>query len=346
MSNPEKKKSMAFNRHLLLVLVLSVFSFGVLIGTGTGMLGTMYEDGREQFSVEPGGEFRLIRPLPGRGPSGGARTARELRPFRYKIDALIARTVKAGEASAASVYFRELRGGHRFGIREQEIFSPENLMKLPLMIAYFKWAESNPLVLRRRILYTVSGGTAEQQRRKTFKALEAGKSYTVDDLIFRMIAYSDTDAHTVLSANLSPGYLDRIFKDIYVNYNPAKKDDAVPFSAYGSFYRVLFNASYLSKEMSDKALRYLSKSTFRGGIAAGIPPDIESARKFGERTMHVAADSGEKEIKQVHEFGIVYHPNRPYLIGVMVRGNDSEKLVKLIRDISALVYEEVDRQSR
>jgi beta-lactamase class A len=348
MSDSEKKKYITIQRSFLLVLVLAAFSFGAFIGRGTGMLGGIYERGNEELSADTAGEFRFIRPLPVRRPSEKARASRELKPFRYKVDALIERKLTAGEASSVSVFFRDLNSGHRFGIREQEAFSPESLLKLPLMIAYFKWAESNPHVLRRRIPYTGNSDTGDRQSTKPAKPLEKGRSYAIDDLILRMIGYDDIDAHALLMSNLPPGYLDRIFKDIYVNYDPAKKDGAVTFSAYASFFRVLFNASYLSREMSEKALRYLARSAFRDGIVAGIPPNVDCAIKSGERTIPVDAgsDNGEREMKQLHEFGIVYHPNRPYLMGVMARGEDPGKLTHVIREVTTLIYEEVDRQLR
>lgn len=61
------------------------------------------------------------------------------------------------------------------------------------------------------------------------------------------------------------------------------------------------------------------------------------------------ADAGrgiEKEMKQLHEFGIIYYPGRPYLMGVMARGVDSGKLSNVIREVTTLIYEEIDRQSR
>jgi beta-lactamase class A len=341
------KKTITLKRSFLVVLLLATFSFGAFIGRGTGMLGGMYENSSEERSADTGGAFRFIRSFPVRGNPGGVRTFRELKPFRYKVDAYIQRKVSSGEASTISVFFRDLTGGHRFGIREQEAFSPESLLKLPLMIAYFKWAESDPHVLRRRIPYADGDDATERQNINPAKPLEKGRSYAIDDLILRMIAYDDSDAHALLMANLPPGYLDRIYKDIYTNYDPAKKDDVVTLSAYASFFRVLYNASYLNKKMSEKALRYLSRSAFRDGIVAGIPSNVDCAIKFGERTIQADAggDSGERAVKQLHEFGIIYYPNRPYLMGVMARG-DPGKLTNIMREVTTLIYEEVDRQVR
>jgi beta-lactamase class A len=341
------KKNITIKRSFLIVLLLAAVSFGAFIGRGTGMLGGIYENSDEERSADPGGEFRFIRPVRGHRPPDIARAPRELKPFRYKVDALIQSKLRIGDASTVSVFFQDLKSGHRFGIREQEPFSPESLLKLPLMVAYFKWAESYPHILKHKIPYAGSKEESGLQSTKVTRPLEKGRSYTVDDLILRMIAYDDVDAHALLMANLPPGYLDQVFKDIYANYDPAKKDDAVTFSAYASFFRVLYNASYLSNEMSEKALRYLSRSAFRDGIVAGIPPNVDCAIKSGERAMQDDAGRGiEKEMKQLHEFGIIYYPGRAYLMGIMARGEDSGKLTNVIRDVTTLIYEEIDRQSR
>jgi len=150
----------------------------------------------------------------------------------------------------------------------------------------------------------------------------------------------------VLKDNLPAGLLGKVVKDISVDYDPAKNDDSMTFNSYASFFRVLFNASYLSAEMSEKALRTLSKTAFKDGILSGVPADIDVVAKYGERMLPRSADGVETGMRQLHEFGIVYHPVHPYLIGIMVRGDDPRLLSKTLRDISALVYEEVDRQSR
>lgn len=64
------------------------------------------------------------------------------------------------------------------------------------------------------------------------------------------------------------------------------------------------------------------------------------AHKFGEY-----GDS-EKGIKQLHDVGIIYHEDNPYLLGIMTRGQDYAKLAQVIEKISSFIYSEVDRQYR
>ncbi len=340
-----KGRNTAVVRSQLLVLLVLAFCLGLYVDRGIGL----FSGGREGIGEElpaPGeGEYRYIRYAP--RLAGRERTPPEkgLKPFRYKVKALVESGLKAGEATVISVYFRDLRDGHRFGIREQEKFSVDANLKLPLMIAYLKWAESSPLLLNRRFSYTGSheGNPAGPERPQDL--LEHGRAYKVSTLILRMIADNDEKAYAMLAANLPPAYLQRIFKDIYVNYDPTKRDEPMPFGAYASFYRVLFNASYLNRDMSEKALRFLSQAATRDGIISGVPQDIDVVAKYGERIIEDQATGRPTGMKQLHEVGIVYHLRHPYIMGVMVRGSDPGKLKKVLRDISALIFEEVDRQS-
>lgn len=339
----EEEKKISISRPLLLTLLGGALALGIFIGTGMGVL-TPLAGGKGE--VAPYGTeetFKFIRASLESKNAGRNRSNRELKPFRYKVNALIEDRLKRGDAAAISFYFRDLVNGNRFGIGDADKFSPKTLLKLPLMIAYFKWSESNPLVLRKTLTYTGSENRTEQKIKPAY-GLDPGRRYTVNDLIFRMIAYDDSAAYSLLSANLPSNRLERIFKDLNVEYDPHREDDSLSLSGFASFYRVLYNASYLSEDLSEKALRYLSKSTFRDGMASGIPSNIEIASKHGERTIEVTEDGEEKKLYQFHEFGIVYYPNRPFLVGVMARGDDIDRLVKAARDITRLVYEEVDQQ--
>jgi hypothetical protein len=157
-----------------------------------------------------------------------------------------------------------------------------------------------------------------------------------------MVAQNDDDAFALLAAKLPPPRLQRIYKDLLVNYAPERKDFDVTLSASSAFFRVLFNASYLSEEMSEKALRFLARSSFRNGMAAGVPADLDVASTMSARSV---PDGSGGETVQVQEVGIIYHPRRPFLLGIIVRGAEYDELADVIRDITELIFHEVDRQS-
>jgi beta-lactamase class A len=328
----------------LLTFILGALSLGIFLGAGmVGILSPFQADRTEEQSAGREGTFRYIRNV-AESRDEHAKLSPEMKPFRYKVNDLIQEEVKNGDASSVSVYFRDLNNGNWIGIGERETFSLKNQLKLPLMIAYFKWSESNPLVLRKSLTFAQKD-TVTEAGAPTKTGLAPGSSYTVNDLIYRMITDDDNEAYRLLFMNIPKARLDKVYKDLNVEYDPHKNDDSLSLRGFAAFYRVLYNASYLNEEMSEKALRYLAKSSLKRGMASAIPMNVEIAGKYGERTFEVPEEGHEAVLYQMHEFGIVYHPRRPFLLGVMVRGDDPENLEKTIRDITRIVYEEVDSQS-
>jgi beta-lactamase class A len=86
--------------------------------------------------------------------------------------------------------------------------------------------------------------------------------------------------------------------------------------------------------MSEKALKLLSQIKYTDALVKGINnPQIIVSHKFGERTFN---DTGEK---QLHDCGIVYIPQKPYLVCIMTRGDDFTKLSSSIAQISKTIYQ-------
>jgi beta-lactamase class A len=266
----------------------------------------------------------------------------ELAPFKYKVELLIKQRIAAGDAETISVYFRDLANGPWFGINEDALFSPASLMKVPVMMAYLKKAENRPELLEtQRFVYDGTQDWNAPENIKPAKAVAVGRSYTVNELIDLMMRYSDNNAWSLLYQHVSTEELDRILNELNMEYDPNRSEDFMSVKSYSTLYRVLYNASYMNRQMSEKALEYLARDDFRDGILSGVPQGVTVASKFGERTL-----GDHREVKQLHEFGIVYYPQGHYLLGIMTRGHDFTKQKGILRDISRLVYEEVDRQNR
>jgi hypothetical protein len=109
---------------------------------------------------------------------------------------------------------------------------------------------------------------------------------------------------------------------------------------YAAFFRILFNASYLGHEASEKALALLARVEFTQGLRAGVPAEVEVAHKFGEFRL----PAGEQQPFQLHDCGIVYASRSPYLLCVMTRGERVEPLPGVIAEVSRTVYESVSTQ--
>jgi hypothetical protein len=96
------------------------------------------------------------------------------------------------------------------------------------------------------------------------------------------------------------------------------------------FFRLLFNSNYLGREMSETGLDLMTHCDFKDGLLKGLDSTITVAHKFGERSGN--------GFKELHEGGIIYVDNHPYILCVMTRGNDYDKLSDIIGNISRITY--------
>ena len=268
----------------------------------------------------------------------------EFIPLKDKMTTLINTYKSQGKLTSASVYF-DTRDGRWLGINQGEKYFPASLMKVPLMIAFYKKAESDLSVLDQEVVYTGATNLNIIEYFKPKDSLVPGMSYSVDELIKRMIVDSDNNAVSLLLPLISPKELNEIYSDIGFSI-PADttKDlnDYTQVKSYASFFRILYNSSYLSREMSEKALGLLSQTNFIGGIRSSMPADITVAQKFGERDFGTTKNS----TKELHDCGVIYYPNHPYLICIMTKGNDFDTLSKSISALSKIAYDYVDSEAK
>lgn len=251
--------------------------------------------------------------------------------LRHEINQYIEATERAEGVSHISVYLRDMASGAWMGIGEQDRFAPASLLKVPLMMAILKEAETNPAILQQKIYCAADSAPIPQHYDAPTSALNQER--TVEDLLFNTIAYSDNEAANCLGLNLQTAFFDRVYADLEVTLPDIRTPrDFITVKEYASFFRILYNSTYLSEEMSEKALEILSKSVFEKGIIAGLPAGTIVAHKFGER-------SDDTSDKQFHDCGIVYYKDSPYLLCVMTKGTDTEELPAIIAEISKRIYE-------
>lgn len=262
-----------------------------------------------------------------------------LRPFRPELEALAGSLVREGRAEQVAVYFRSLNDGLWMGIDERVPFAPASLVKVPIMLIYYKMAEKDPSVLERELEVTDVGNYAQYVPSRV--KLKKGERLSVERLIEVMIEDSNNDAMLTLSKHFDPEVAERTYRRLGYAKTFEERGDFLQLKTYVGTFRVLYNGTFLNEELSEKALRHLARGGLGEGIRAGVPEDVTVAGKFGEYV-----DPARPERKQLHDVGIVYHPDNPYLLGVMTRGRDHAELSAVIREISSFIYREVDRQYR
>lgn len=324
------------------LFVLLAFMMGIVVGFSVHFfIGNRMSSHKPGYQEKHEGQVSHINPLLACDVAEDLLGDPELIPFKDEIKAFITARMDKRWASRVSVYFRELNDGHWFSIGDTEKFTPASLRKVPLMIALLKQSESDHKLLDRLVTFDLSTDYNAAQNVKPARSLVLGNSYSIRDLIVRMIVNSDNNAFTLLTKYVDGRQLDIIYANLHLlNPRAISDDDFLSVQTYESFFRILYNASFLSRGASDWALALLAKSDFRSGLVAGVPPSIEVAHKFGEKS---DATSG---TVQLHDCGIIYYPKHPYLLCVMSQGANFEYLDDVIAEISRLTFNAVDRQSR
>jgi beta-lactamase class A len=237
-----------------------------------------------------------------------------------------------------SVYFRNLRNGPWFGIGENAEFSPASLMKLPVTMAYAKWSESVQDVFSRSLTGILE--TSSSQNTVVENLIEPGKPYSVDELIQHSLVNSDNNANLTLLKNIPIDMLLRVFRELnipVIDEISAWKEEFITVKEYASFFRILYNASYLSREKSLYLLEIMTHSSMMDGIRWSIPLDIAVAHKFWER--RIRWDEG-TYVSQYHDCGIIYYEQYPYILCIMTKGGDDiSRLENIVEQVSTLIFE-------
>jgi beta-lactamase class A len=322
-------------------LALALLAAGFAAGYATRDALRRREVDRAAFTQRREGGYRHINPLLECDLAEDVLRNRELVPFKERITAYLEGRVDPRRASSVSVYFRELNDGLWFSVGDTERFTPASLRKLPLMIALLKSADgpAGGALLAREIPFDLSRDYNQDQNFQPSAPLVPGQRYPVRELIERMVVQSDNNAFTLLARVVDPAELDRVYALLRMQNPRATADDAfLSVQTYASFFRILYNATYLSKEASEWALATLARSEFRDGLVAGVPATVPVALKFGEKS------DPRGGTVQLHDCGIVYYPNHPYLLCVMSQGPSFEFLDEVIVAVSRLVYVEVAGQ--
>jgi beta-lactamase class A len=283
---------------------------------------------------------------------------KDLSSFRGKLQNYVDERLNNDDNfETISIYYRDLQNGPWVGINEDELFMGGSLHKVSFLVAALKTIQENPELLEEKRLFSeemleevqkayekigiqIVGQTYEPKQ-----DISVGNSYTIAQLLEYMIVYSSNNAMHLLSGFIGPDNLQKVEYELGV-ISDNKQDeygDYLSTIEYASLFRVLYNSSYLEQQWSEYALELLSRVDFDWGISAALPNDIVFANKFGEMSVITGSFAAER---QLHDCGIVYYPDHPYLLCVMTRGYQYLKLEQTLQGVSQIVYDEVDKKYR
>ena len=281
----------------------------------------------DKMAVQRSHDYKLISPL---FFSDIANESDDYALLKKNVAELVEQKITTGILSDFGLYFRKMENGSWYSYNANKGFHPGSLAKLPILLTYLKMAELNPSLMNKELVFSTKPANMPEQT-FTDATIEIGKKYTIRDLLYHMIVFSDNYATNLLTDHINDEIYNKLFSDIGI---PTPKGDPnYQISAFeiSKFLRILYNSTFLDNNSSEYGMSLLTQCRFNDGIKAGIPASVTIAHKFGE--------AGPTEMRELHETAIVFLNKSPYLLTIMTKGKDIHEQATLIKQISEMTYE-------
>ena len=247
-----------------------------------------------------------------------------IQPLREQLNKI----VQEKGADTISIYFEFLNTGANIQINNGERFYPASLVKLPSAIVAMKKVEKGEWRMDSRL---VLFDQDKDPRYGTLYQQPVGTSFSIEELLRALLTQSDNTAHRILMRNLSESELDGLKEAIGLNELFDEKSE-VSAKEYSRIFRALYNSSFLNRDGSQKILKWLTETPFNTMLPSGLSAGTNFSHKIGEDNVE----------KNYLDSGIVYLPNRPYLLTAMIKGHDQAKANEIMKQISRAAYEYVN----
>lgn len=241
----------------------------------------------------------------------------------------------SSRSNPTGVYFEYLPTGVSIGVNQNGRFITASLLKIPIAMAVYRQLEEGKI--KEDQLLTIKESHLDQFFGEGYTR-KIGSQIKVSEALHDMIVFSDNTAKNVLLDQIPFGSLLDISESLDIPVDKNSFFDTITPKNYSSILRSLFFSAYLNYENSDTLLRLLSETPFKDKLSAGIPENIKFSHKIG-----VFEIEGEKNKSIFSDCGIVYIPNRPYIICVMSASPEKEAQESM-KEISNMVYKYVSEK--
>jgi beta-lactamase class A len=243
--------------------------------------------------------------------------------LQQTIDSLI----EIGQLSAASVYLRDFDQSGWIHVNPENKFHPGSLLKMGTLYEVLLQAERDSSLLAKKLMFQPGTERIPTQSYGS-RSIKPNTEYSVYELLNYMIAYSDNYATSVLHSVVNYDNYLKIFTELNIpKPNVSSAQYTLKASEISNFLKVLYNSTFLSPVMSEKAFEILMRCDFKNGMSAGLPNSVPVAHKFGE----FGLPNSDHEL---HEMGIMYLRDKPYVLTIMTAGKKVDHLAPAIAKIT------------
>jgi beta-lactamase class A len=232
-----------------------------------------------------------------------------------------------------SFYFEYLPTGTSIQIGERTELVGASLLKVPLVMDLYKAVELGKTILDKEVMI------AEKDIDKAYGSLwkqGVGTKLTLKEAVRLTLVESDNTAFQLLRNEViaMPDHENTSFKELDI---PTDKNDesrwVISAKSYSSILKCLYLSCFLRLNDSQEILDLLARSSDQR-IRGGVPQGVKVANKIGTFSTEVQSDCG-----------VVYAPQRPYLVCILL-SMPADQADPHIQTISKLIYEYVSDPNR
>jgi beta-lactamase class A len=231
---------------------------------------------------------------------------------------------QASQSAQVSLYLQDITTGATLGINENQGFFPASLLKIPIMMAILKKVDNQEINLTNKIALTkvdLESGSGDLYLKPV------GTKFTINEYLSHMIKSSDNTAKNVLRRQLTTAELNAPFAHVGIPNPYLSTNQSVTPRNYTRLFKSLYHSTYLSPQLSEKALNFATDTLTENLLAAEVPSEIQVAHKYGSQ-----------EGRTLSDCGIIYNPSNPYLLCIMVSSHDHTLAASIIRTLSGNIY--------
>lgn len=237
------------------------------------------------------------------------------------------------------IYFSYLNNGSWIGLNERDEFVAASTLKVPIAMALMKAVEEKKLKLSDS--YSLEELDLNQDFGDLYK-VGADRELTLEELMKIMLEQSDNTAFNAILNIFDRigvndplgevyGFLGWEFAPDIPEFGIVPNYSKITLKTLANLFIALYDAKYVSIEGSNQILGYLANTPFDDRIAVGIPEGITVSHKIGTAVPD----------ETFSDCGIIYAPNRHYILCLGSNGGDEKRAAKFMAEVSEAVYEYV-----
>lgn len=294
------------NSRLSLAMLIGVV-FGTELAMGSAMdliRGRSAVNGTEVFKSSETKvltEYPLLDPMRALQPQDDFMVV--FKPLRLELEALVQKWKEQGVVVAIQMEY--LNSGSYVSINQNYRMIPASLTKVPVAMMIVRRIEEGSLSFDQ--ILELQAEDRDSKWGEMYK-LPVGTKVSLEETLERSLVESDNTAHRMLYRLVGLEDVQELSEELNLE-DLFDSEGKISAREYARLLRSLYTSSYLTAEHSQILLELLTKDQVVEFLIRGLGEGVLYAHKFGESA----------SIYSYLDAGIVYVPNRPYVLVVMVQ---------------------------